>query len=118
AMAIDPVTGKIVLAGWAQIDGGNFDMGVARLNSDGSSDNTFGDFGRVRVPFNLRGALDDGAYAMAIDGAGDIVVAGGAQYDGFDYDMAVARLQGDSRVFVAGEFTPVLLTTTQFTVAS
>src|SRR5262249_32143275 len=43
AMAIDQ-RGHIVLAGWTQIDGGNFDMAVTRLNFDGSVDTNFGDF--------------------------------------------------------------------------
>src|SRR5262249_50665882 len=114
AMAIDQ-RGHIVLAGWTQIDGGNFDMAVARLNFDGSIDTNFGDFGRVRIPFNLRGALDDGAYAMAIDQSNNIVLGGGAQYNGFDYDMAVARLQGDPLIIFNGQFTT---TTAQFTTVS
>jgi hypothetical protein len=49
--------------------------------------------GKQTVAFNLRGVpQDDGAYAMALDLSGRIVLAGGAQYSGSDYDMAVARL--------------------------
>jgi uncharacterized delta-60 repeat protein len=76
--------GKIVIAGYTQ-DGE--DVAVARLNTDGSLDATFGAGGKATVDF---GAATFGN-AVALAPNGRIVVAG--QKTGGD-DFAVARLRG------------------------
>lgn len=86
AMAIQP-DGKLVVAGRA-----NDDFLVARLNSDGSLDTSFG--GLVMVDFDI----NDSANAVAIQPDGKIVVAGhtsdtsAGETNG---NIAVARLNDD-----------------------
>ncbi len=73
--------GKIVVVG-AQA-GGPSDMAVARLEQNGALDPTFGTSGRRLISF----AATDVASAVAVDGAGRIVVVGSSLGD-----LAVARL--------------------------
>jgi uncharacterized delta-60 repeat protein len=76
--------GKIVLAGYTQSDE---DVLVARLNSDGSPDATFGAAGRATVDFGVATF----GFAVALQANGRIVVAG--ERTGAN-DFAVARLLG------------------------
>ncbi len=78
--------GRIILAGTTS-DGAHTDFVVVRYNVDGSLDTSFGPLGVVRVPIV---ALDDGAYAVALQPDGNIVVAGEAEA-GSNHDLAVAR---------------------------
>src|SRR5262249_7475961 len=71
--------GKIVVAGYANIDG-NEEFAVVRYNSNGALDNTFGTGGKVITDFGL---LEQGfsyidSASLAIQGDGKIVVAGRA----------------------------------------
>jgi uncharacterized delta-60 repeat protein len=70
--------GKLVVAGSAMVRVENstqvFDFGVARYNSDGSPDNTFGASGKTTTDFL---GVDDQASAVALHG-GNILVAGHA----------------------------------------
>jgi uncharacterized delta-60 repeat protein len=79
AVALDSV-GRIVVAGSADPDGlsalGNRDFAVLRLTADGTLDSTFGNGGKVRVPFDLGGMLIDEAQGVAIDNQGRVLVAG------------------------------------------
>jgi uncharacterized delta-60 repeat protein len=68
------------------------DFAVARLNSDGSFDQSFGNNGRVTVPFDLTDYKDDNANAVTIQRDGKIVLAGTARTAESDVDMAFARL--------------------------
>jgi len=74
--------GKIVLAGWTQLPGDSaFGFALARLNANGSLDNSFDTDGRVvtRV-LGLPGqGLSSVANGVAIDGSGRIVAAGYTQ---------------------------------------
>ena len=82
--------GKIVLVGTTGpvSAGPNFytggapspDFGIVRLNVDGSIDTTFGNNGRVRLPFDLGAGpeREDHAYAVGLQSDGRIVVAGSA----------------------------------------
>ena len=74
--------GKIVVAGSTQGDG----FGVARLNSNGTPDTTFGDAGRANVNFSVAAF----GFAAARQSNGRILVAGQTTGD----DFAVARLLG------------------------
>jgi uncharacterized delta-60 repeat protein len=96
AVDIQP-DGKIVVAGRGSqfFTFTYYSLFVARLNADGSPDNTFGTGGKVIItsPANLIG------YDMELQPDGKIVV-GGTIYrvvgDGvFDYDMMAARLNPD-----------------------
>jgi len=77
--------GKIVLVG----GGGNNNWVVARLNGNGSLDNTFGSGGKVTTIFSPY--LDE-ADAVTIQQDGKIVVVGGtAHSDFYNRDFAIAR---------------------------
>jgi uncharacterized delta-60 repeat protein len=84
---------KIVLAGVAVVDG-DAEFGIARYNSNGNLDTTFGS-GLVTIGFGTGG---DHANAIAIDGQGRIVVAGMTSDDQGAVDLAVARVIGRSNV--------------------
>ncbi len=71
-MAID-AAGQIVLGGQTQRDGTGTDFALARYSSDGSLDTTLGGTGIVATDFT---SSYDGAYGVAIDAAGQIVLAG------------------------------------------
>src|SRR5215212_5837442 len=71
ATAIQP-DGKIVVAGYTSASFSS-DFLVARLNQDGTPDNTFGTNGIRTIDF---GGHNDVAYAVAIQADGRIVVAG------------------------------------------
>ena len=82
--------GKIVVAGTAFIGGGN-DFGVARYNTDGSLDVSFGTGGLVTTDFS---GFEDVGRAVAIQKDGKIVVAGQSDA-GVGTDFAVARYNTD-----------------------
>jgi uncharacterized delta-60 repeat protein len=75
--------GKVLVAGGG---GPGNDMFVLKLNSDLTSDTSFGNKGSTLVDF---GGVDD-ARAIAVQANGKIVIAGSTTNGG---DMAVARLQ-------------------------
>jgi uncharacterized delta-60 repeat protein len=86
AVVLQP-DGKIVAAGR-----GGPDFTLARYNSDGSLDSTFGVGGRVTTDFF---GNEDGAWAMALQPDGKIVAAGFATRSGEDIDFALARYNSD-----------------------
>jgi len=93
ALAIDS-NGKIVVAGYTTSDNLYADFALARYNSDGSIDDTFGTDGKVTTDFKEYDYL----YALAIDSTGKIVVAGSTQpepYDAHLCDFALARYNTD-----------------------
>ncbi|HET9492820.1 MAG TPA: S-layer homology domain-containing protein, partial [Chloroflexia bacterium] len=89
AHAVALQAGKIVVAGYAQVNGFNYDFALARYNPNGSLDTTFSGDGKATV--DIFGG-DDGAFAMALQPDGQIVAAGGAFYEPSSYNFAVARL--------------------------
>ncbi|WP_251972473.1 putative Ig domain-containing protein [Sphaerotilus microaerophilus] len=89
AMVVQP-DGRILLAGFGAGPEGT-DLGVMRLNADGSLDTAFGTGGRVLTAL---GAGFDAVYAMALQPDGDIVLF--CSSDGVaDSDLAVLRLTAD-----------------------
>ena len=88
AIAIQP-GGRILAAGSVQVNGSDHDFGLARYNSDGSLDATFGLNGKVTTDFF--GGGDDGAYAMALQPDGKIVLAGHSWNVSGGYDFGLAR---------------------------
>lgn len=82
--------GKIVLAGSCEV-GTAYDFCVARRNSDGSADATFAVTGSVITPISA--ASDDRAAGVALDGVGNIVVAGSCGLSP-NRDFCVARYEG------------------------
>jgi uncharacterized delta-60 repeat protein len=80
--------GKIVLAGTA-----GFHFAVARLNSDGTPDTSFGTAGRVSIDFN---SSDDEGYSVAMGPGGKIIVVGTSYQAAVGYAVfALARLNSD-----------------------
>src|SRR5215831_269955 len=77
---------KYVVAGNSYING-HFDFVLARYNSNGALDTTFGTGGKVIT--NLAGVSAQ-AYSVAVQRDGKIVVAGGANVNG-GYDFALVR---------------------------
>jgi uncharacterized delta-60 repeat protein len=78
--------GRIVLAGYSDT-AQDHDFTLARYNSNGSLDQTFGTAGVVTTDFS--GSTDDIAYAMALQRDGKIVVGGRTgPYPAFDFGVA------------------------------
>jgi uncharacterized delta-60 repeat protein len=81
--------GKILVTGDALSAQASPDIGVARYNSDGSLDTTFGTGGRVTTDF--AGRSDVGA-AITVQPDGKILVAGGADLGASsNFDFALVR---------------------------
>ncbi|MFE2972789.1 hypothetical protein ACFXKC_56590 [Streptomyces sp. NPDC059340] len=82
--------GKIIAVG--QSDGaGDFDFALARYNTNGSLDTTFGTGGKVTTSFGTGSA--DLAQGVAVQTDGKIVAAGRSNASG-TFDFALARYQG------------------------
>jgi uncharacterized delta-60 repeat protein len=77
--------GKIVVAGFV---GSSSDFALARYGVDGSLDSGFGSGGTVSTNF---ASLHDEINAIALDGSGNIVVAGYARQSNGNFDFALAR---------------------------
>lgn len=92
AIAIQP-DGKLVVAGesyMSSLDRGHNVFAVARFNTDGTLDSTFGEGGRVLTPIDTTDEGDEeAAYALAVGGDGKIVLAGGV--GGYPSDFAAIR---------------------------
>jgi len=84
--------GKIVVVGQCfESFATDLDFAIARYNSDGTPDFTFGTLGKVTTDFFLG---DDRATAVAILPSGKIIVAGSARNGAFS-DFALARYNTD-----------------------
>lgn len=93
AAVIQP-DGKILVAGSVATASDGDDFGIVRLNADGSRDSSFNLTGKVSIGFNLAGSTsrNDNVTGMALDAAGNIVIAGYANKGNLNDDFAVARL--------------------------
>ncbi|MBI4740881.1 MAG: hypothetical protein HY777_04860 [Betaproteobacteria bacterium] len=95
AMTVQP-DGKIILAGATQFDGANFETALARFNTDGSLDASFGVNGVVATRIGngvtsiQDGGVDETFAALALLPDGRIVAAGYAKIGG-NYVLAIAR---------------------------
>jgi uncharacterized delta-60 repeat protein len=90
--------GKIVAVGAATGVSGDYDFAVARYNTDGSLDTTFGGGdGIVTTDIFLGLGYEDMAYSVAIDADGKIVVAG-QTFNGSNYDIAIVRYTSDGEL--------------------
>jgi uncharacterized delta-60 repeat protein len=81
---------KILLAGRAYIQS-DYDFAIARLNSNGSLDNTFGNGGKVTVS---NGTNTDEIFFITTQSDGKILVAGNTS-DGQESNIMVTRLHAD-----------------------
>lgn len=88
--------GKIVVAGWAATASNGTDFAVVRLRPDGTRDAAFNLTGKVSFGFDFPGSdRKDAAMAVAIDGAGRILLGGNANRSNGgspSQDFALARL--------------------------
>ena len=89
SLVIQP-DGKILLGG-ACSNGSNSDFCIARFNSDGTLDTSFGSSGIVIQPI---GSSDDIGYSLAIQSDGKILL-GGYCYTGSYYDFCIARFNSN-----------------------
>ncbi len=93
AIALQP-DGKIVVAGRAlRLDGPFFDFALARYNTDGSLDASFGVGGKITTDFDGNGGADL-AFALALQPDGKIVAAGSTSNIGVS-GFALARYNAD-----------------------
>jgi len=83
--------GKILVGGVSS--DGNWNLAMARYNTDGSLDNTFGPDGNGKVRENL-GAGDDWVNAVTLQPDGKILVAGWTEAQGGP-DFALVRFTAD-----------------------
>jgi len=85
--------GKIVTVGFPNSESSDSDFVVARLDSAGALDNTFGIGGKVRTSF---GDLNGGAFGAALQADGKIVAVGfQATFTDTRVDFALARYLGE-----------------------
>jgi uncharacterized delta-60 repeat protein len=89
SMKVQP-DGKILLSGFSYVDFSNH-FALARFNSEGFPDNTFGTDGKVTTQV---GVSNDISYSMELQTDGKILL-GGTSYDGMLYDFAVVRYNAD-----------------------
>jgi uncharacterized delta-60 repeat protein len=90
ALAIEPVSHKIIVAGYS-VSGSYQIIAVIRLTAAGAIDGTFNGTGIVTTPL---GAANSGAESVALQGDGKIVVAGYAS-NGSRNEFAVVRYLND-----------------------
>jgi uncharacterized delta-60 repeat protein len=89
--------GKIVVAGTVFVDfvigdSSNTDFALARYNTDGTPDDTFGNGGQVSTDFL---GVEDDAFSVLIQPDGKIVAVGSANDSATFYDFAAARYLSD-----------------------
>jgi uncharacterized delta-60 repeat protein len=89
SLAIQP-DGKILLGGFCQ-GVSNYDFCIARFNSNGTLDTSFGSSGIVIQDI---GSSDDYGHSLAIQPDGKILLSG-ACYDGSNIDFCIARFKSD-----------------------
>jgi uncharacterized delta-60 repeat protein len=92
ALAVQP-DGKLVAAGWAAGPStGSYDFALARYNSDGTLDSTFGTGGQVTTDFGA-GQVDE-AHTLIVQGS-QLVAAGTGSSLASGFDFALARYNSD-----------------------
>ncbi|MEP6617326.1 MAG: hypothetical protein ABJA57_12135, partial [Ginsengibacter sp.] len=97
-LAIDG-NGKILIGGKARVDAvTNWDFAIARINTDGSFDNSFSGDGKQTISLTFS---NDEIKSIAVQADGNIVLAGlGANGSNNDYE--IARLAGSDGSLDAG----------------
>jgi uncharacterized delta-60 repeat protein len=85
--------GKILLGGSCGYED-NWDFCIARFDSNGTLDTSFGTDGKVIQDI---GSNDDRGYSLAIRPNGKILL-GGSCYNGSDYDFCIARFDSDGNL--------------------
>lgn len=88
--------GAIYMTGAATDNG--YDFAAVKLLPDGTPDPTFGNGGKVTVPFDLGGSNSDIAYGSALQPDGKLVLVGFAPITIDNSDIALARLGTDGQL--------------------
>ncbi|HVK13745.1 MAG TPA: hypothetical protein VM597_33685, partial [Gemmataceae bacterium] len=104
--------GQIVVVGRAELSFGGFgsnfsDMAVARLNPDGTPDQSFGTAGVQTVGFDLGGSFEDEARAVLVQPDDKIVIAGAAERS---FGFSTAGSFVTMRMAADGTFDPTFAT--------
>jgi uncharacterized delta-60 repeat protein len=94
AAVVVQADGRIVVAGSTQDDTAR-NFALARFHPSGALDTTFGTGGRQQVQFDVFGAHNSDALALAVQPNGRLLVAGYMSITGVLRQMAVARLLPD-----------------------
>lgn len=94
AAVVIQADGRIVVAGATQDDTAR-NFALARFHPSGALDTTFGTGGRQQVQFDVFGANNSEALAIAVQPNGRLLVAGNMSVTGVTRQMAVARLLPD-----------------------
>jgi uncharacterized delta-60 repeat protein len=92
--------GKIVLGGSVLVDP-QYDFGIARLNSNGALDQTFGNGGKVTFDVSAAGfgaGYGDGIMGIALQNDGKIVACGYAPGQSGFFDFAVIRVNPNGTI--------------------
>ncbi len=97
--------GKIIVVGYSD-NGTNNDFAIARYNTNGSLDNTFGSTGKVTTPI---GTNDDNATAVAIQADGKILVAGYGNGSS-NYDIFIVRYNSDGSLDITFDTDGIVIT--------
>ena len=86
--------GKIIACGYTNnVEGSyTYDFALARYNSDGTLDTSFGTNGMVTTDFN---SGMDIIYSIVLQSDGKIIAGGRAEIDSAPYDFALARYNSD-----------------------
>ena len=87
--------GKIVVAGFATTTAGGQDLALARYNSDGSLDTTFGGGDGIVTTAVGTGTSTDSGFSVAVQADGKIVVTGATQFSLVGNNVAVVRYNAD-----------------------
>jgi len=106
AVALQP-DGKIVEAGSATTASGGIDFALARYNTDGTIDTSFGSGGKVTTDFNGRG---DRIFAVVVEPNGQILAAGFATTSGGDSLAALALYNSNGSLLGKGTADPGVAT--------
>lgn len=93
AVALNP-DGKIVVGGHVDGPNGDRDFGIARLDTNGALDPTFGSGGTATVAFDLVTGGTDNLNGLAVPSSGGIYVAGSVYVANNDEDIGVAKVIG------------------------
>jgi uncharacterized delta-60 repeat protein len=83
--------GKVIIAGRTLNSPGVYGVGLARLNTNGSLDNSFGTGGKVLTSF---GPVDETLNAITLQPNGKIVAVGNAQFGSY-FDTMAMRLNAN-----------------------
>jgi uncharacterized delta-60 repeat protein len=98
--------GKIVSAGMSYTYITGWDFTLVRLNSDGTFDNSFDSDGKVTTDLGY----NNGAYSIAIQNNGKILVAGNANDGGPYSDFALVRYSTDGSLDSTFDFDGIVTT--------